>query len=44
LGMEERVELLGGVFSIRSKPGDGTVLSIQFPLTKDRHIPPKDSI
>jgi signal transduction histidine kinase len=32
LGMEERVERLGGLFSIESKPGNGTVLSIHFPL------------
>jgi signal transduction histidine kinase len=32
LGMEERVEHLGGLFSIASKPGNGTVLSIHFPL------------
>ena len=30
LGMEERVERLGGRFSIDSKPGSGTVLSIHF--------------
>jgi signal transduction histidine kinase len=32
LGMEERVERLGGRFSIESKPGSGTVLRIHFPL------------
>jgi signal transduction histidine kinase len=32
LGMEERVERLGGLFSIESKPGAGTILSIYFPL------------
>ena len=32
LGMEERVERLGGRFSIESKPGNGTVLWIHFPL------------
>ena len=32
LGMEERVERLGGLFSMESKPGNGTVLSIHFPL------------
>jgi signal transduction histidine kinase len=32
LGMEERVERLGGQFSIESKSGKGTVLSIHFPL------------
>ena len=32
LGMEERVERLGGRFSINSKPGSGTILRIQLPL------------
>ena len=32
LGMEERVERLGGRFSIESKPGNGAVLCIHFPL------------
>jgi signal transduction histidine kinase len=31
LGMEERVVRLGGLFSIESKPGNGTVLCIHFP-------------
>jgi signal transduction histidine kinase len=30
LGMEERVESLGGIFSIESQPGVGTVLSASF--------------
>lgn len=32
LGMEERIQRLGGVLSIDSKPGHGTVLSIQLPV------------
>jgi signal transduction histidine kinase len=32
LGMEERVEGLGGRFCIESWPGHGTILSIRFPL------------
>ncbi len=32
LGMEERVELLGGLLCIESQAGQGTVLSIHFPL------------
>jgi signal transduction histidine kinase len=35
LGIEERVLRLGGQFSVDSKPGDGTVLRIHFPLTND---------
>jgi signal transduction histidine kinase len=32
LGMEERVERLGGRFHIESRPGHGAVLSIRIPL------------
>jgi signal transduction histidine kinase len=32
LGMEERVKRLGGLFSIESEPGNGTVLRVHFPL------------
>jgi signal transduction histidine kinase len=32
LGMEERVARLGGLFSIESTSGSGTILSIRFPL------------
>ncbi|MGB3985288.1 MAG: ATP-binding protein [Limnochordia bacterium] len=31
-GMRERVELLGGVFRIRSKKGEGTRVSVVIPL------------
>jgi signal transduction histidine kinase len=42
LGMEERVARLGGHFSIESKPGNGTVLSIHFPLADSGPATPKD--
>ncbi len=32
-GMRERVDLLGGELAIRSRPGEGTVVSIEIPLT-----------
>src|SRR5262249_2705170 len=32
LGMEERAAALGGLFSIRSKQGAGTVISVQVPF------------
>ncbi len=35
LGIEERIERLGGSFSIESKPGKGTVLSFHLPLVND---------
>jgi signal transduction histidine kinase len=38
LGMEERVERLGGLLSIESQPGNGTVLSIDFPLAPVRPV------
>ena len=44
LGMEERVERLGGLFSIASKPGNGTVLSILFPLAGGGPASRKDII
>ena len=34
LGMEERVNHLGGVFTIDSQPGRGTVLSINLPVAE----------
>jgi signal transduction histidine kinase len=42
LGMEERVARLGGRFSIESKPGNGTILSIHFPLASDGPASLKD--
>ncbi len=44
LGMEERVERLGGLFSIESKPGNGTVLSIHFPLANGGPASLKDIV
>lgn len=35
LGMEERVNHLGGVFAIQSQPGRGTKLSIELPLAAE---------
>ena len=32
-GMRERVDLLGGDIAIRSRPGEGTAVSIEIPLT-----------
>jgi signal transduction histidine kinase len=32
LGMEERVTRLGGRFEVHSKPGNGTVLTVELPL------------
>jgi signal transduction histidine kinase len=36
LGMEERVEQLGGVFRIDSQPGHGTLVSMHFPAQRVR--------
>lgn len=44
LGMEERVDRLGGRFSIESTAGNGTVLSIHFPLTTGGPVHAEDSI
>lgn len=33
LGMRERIEMLGGTFSIQSKPGEGTSVLAEIPLT-----------
>jgi signal transduction histidine kinase len=33
VGIEERVNILGGTFSIRSEPGSGTLLMIKVPVT-----------
>lgn len=43
LGMEERVEQLGGSFSIDSSPGHGAVLSILLPLPDAPTHPTKDT-
>jgi signal transduction histidine kinase len=33
LGMRERVEMVGGTFSVESSPGKGTAIQVQIPLT-----------
>ncbi len=33
-GMRERAELLGGTFSLKSAPGEGTVIEVRIPLTQ----------
>ena len=33
LGMEERVKRLGGIFAIRSEPGEGTTVKAELPLS-----------
>jgi signal transduction histidine kinase len=38
LGMEERVQRLGGLLSIESQSGHGAVLSIHFPLASGRTV------
>jgi signal transduction histidine kinase len=35
LGIQERVTRLGGKSSVDSKPGGGTILSVELPFTKD---------
>jgi signal transduction histidine kinase len=32
LGMRERVEILNGIFTLNSQPGEGTIVSIKIPL------------
>ena len=32
--MKERADVLGGTFRVESKPGQGTVIELQIPLTK----------
>lgn len=34
-GMAERARLLGGAFELRSAPGDGTMVTVTFPLTNN---------
>ena len=36
LGMRERSSLLGGIFQLRTKPGEGTRIRIEIPLPEDR--------
>ncbi|MCE5309899.1 MAG: sensor histidine kinase [Acidobacteriales bacterium] len=44
LGMEERIAHLGGLFCIESKPGQGTVLSIRFPISREQPVVGNGSI
>lgn len=39
IGVEERVHALNGEFSIDSKPGEGTILSVSIPLGQARQVP-----
>ncbi|MHB1544055.1 MAG: PAS domain-containing sensor histidine kinase [Gammaproteobacteria bacterium] len=43
LGMEERVQLAGGQFSLQSEPGQGTSIEIQFTLKDALASPPVSS-
>ncbi len=36
IGMRERVEMVGGTFSIKSAPGDGTAISVHIPLRRSQ--------
>ena len=36
LGIQERVARLGGTSSIHSRPGDGTILSVELPLAEEQ--------
>ena len=39
-GMRERAELLGGELTIESKPGEGTLLTVELPLAAGQLAPP----
>jgi PAS domain S-box-containing protein len=41
IGMRERVEMLGGVFSVESAPGQGTTISARVPLTVGNGTSPR---
>jgi len=38
LGMRERVEMVGGSFSVESVPGDGTLIRAEIPLTNGHRV------
>lgn len=38
-GMKERAELLGGEFTLESKPGQGTRLTVELPLAQGAEVP-----
>ncbi len=44
VGMRERAEAIGGRLEIRSRPGEGSTLSVSVPLQRDQGLPPKDDI
>jgi PAS domain S-box-containing protein len=39
LGMRERVEMVGGTFSVESVPGQGTTVRVEIPFANARKIP-----
>jgi signal transduction histidine kinase len=43
LGMRERVEMVGGTFSVESVPGQGTTVRVEIPFAKSRKTPAKKS-
>lgn len=44
LGMRERIEMIGGSFSIESAPGKGTTVSAEIPFSKPRKRAPGNRI
>ena len=44
IGMRERTELLEGNFALDSKPGEGTTITVTFPLTNEMTLNEEDSI
>jgi signal transduction histidine kinase len=44
LGMEERVERLGGRFCVESQPGRGTLVSMHFPVAGLRPVPQMETV
>ena len=37
--MKERTELLGGEFTLESSPGQGTCLTVEFPMSEGQPVP-----
>jgi signal transduction histidine kinase len=35
VGIQERVELIGGIYSLAAEPGKGVLLRVYAPLTKE---------
>ncbi len=35
IGIQERVASLGGTFQVHSEPGQGTLLTVELPFTKE---------